>query len=195
MASHLLALPAELREIILLDVVRQDQLICPRATIPRDAWTLQIPSISKVCQQLRAEGLGLHYSRNTFAFPIQDVSCSEQHTHLPQDLRYEHSLLTYHSWCAAAGPDNVRRIRDFRLVCSSGIWLSLSLYAEGKFRLTPSERPLAEGALTRVCRGVVGAVQEILDAGDGKGLWPKDLEFICMTASALYTTASRGLAA
>lgn len=187
-----LTLPWELREQILTDVVRDTRPLVPKRGSQASTWALTRPDVTKVCKQLRAEGLSLYYATNTFWLDIRSVCSNEA---IPGEANtLERSLPSYRAWCTATGHDNFLKIRSFVFEEPSGAHYRLNLLNSGKFTLTPSERPIAECTLTRVCRGIVRVVQETLEARDERGLFPEDIEYVCKTANELYKASNQGSA-
>lgn len=184
--AGLLTLPAELREQILLEVVKEAAPVTPVKTASARNRTFKLPTASRGCKQLRDECLALYYSVNIFRFDIEGI---QREATLGKTEKLGSS---YNTWCTIAGHNNIRRIRTFVFTDPSGTHYTLRLLNQGKFSLTPSERPIAECALTRICRAITEVVQDVLDTGDGRGLWPKDIEDVCRIAGALYNPASRG---
>ncbi|KAI7411931.1 glycoside hydrolase/deacetylase [Hortaea werneckii] len=169
-----LTLPWELREQILTDVVRDIRPLVPKRGSQASTWALTRPDVTRACKQLRAEGLSLYYATNTFWLDIRSVCSNEA---IPGEANtLERSLPSYRAWCTATGHDNFLKIRSFVFEEPSGAHYRLNLLNSGKFTLTPSERPIAECTLTRVCRGIVRVVQETLEARDERGLFPEDIE-------------------
>ncbi|KAI6794234.1 glycoside hydrolase/deacetylase [Hortaea werneckii] len=187
-----LTLPWELREQILTDVVRDTRPLVPKKGSQASTWALTRPDVTRVCKQLRAEGLSLYYASNTFWLDIRSVCSSEA---IPDGANtLERSLPNYRAWCTATGSDNFLKIRSFVFEEPSGAHYKLNLLNSGKFTLTPSERPIAECTLTRVCRGIVRVVQETLEASDGRGLFPEDIEIMSSNGAQWPGGASAAIA-
>ncbi|GAB1740600.1 hypothetical protein NU219Hw_g5694t1 [Hortaea werneckii] len=184
-----LTLPWELREQILADVVKETRPLVPKKGSQASPWALKRPNVTRVCKQLRAEGLSLYYATNTFWFDIRSI-CSNEAI-LDENNTLERSLPNYRAWSTATGRDNFLKIRSFIFEESSGAHYRLNLLNSGNFTLTPSERPIAECTLTRVCRGIVRVVQETLEARDERGLFPEDIEYVCKTANELYKASNQ----
>lgn len=104
---RILDLPVELREEILRYAVKAPNNISPRVSIPRDAFVLRLPALTKTCHLLRKESLPLYFEENTFRFVLKDVL----EDLLEQDLRFEKKLLTFGAWCEAVGMELLSRVK------------------------------------------------------------------------------------
>ncbi|KAF2161220.1 hypothetical protein M409DRAFT_59225 [Zasmidium cellare ATCC 36951] len=113
---RLLDLPVEVREHILRYALQVPYYISPRVSIPRDAFVLRLPPLTRTCHLLRKESLPLYFECNTFHFNLKDVL----ETPLEQDLRFEKKLLTFGAWCEAVGSERFARIRSFALNLRGG---------------------------------------------------------------------------
>lgn len=177
---RLLDLPAELREDIFRFTVGSPHAIAPRVSIPRDAFVLRLPTLTKVSRQFRQETLPLYFEGNTFHFNVKDVL----ETPLEQDLRFEKKLLTFGAWCEAAGREQFCRIRSFSLSTGGNMQASNVVVCLGRYgrvemevrcfwRGSGSRRPRYEAQAAP--EGLKEVAKEAVARNEGSCLLPEDV--------------------
>ena len=183
-AFRLLDLPTELRLEILEYAVTSEKAITARVTVPREAYLLYLPSITKVSHRLRKESLPLYFESNEFYFSVKDVL----ETTPVQDLRFERRLLGFGAWCEAVGLESFMRIRRFVLRAFGSLHApSVRVELDGKGGVEMEVRCLWQGSGTRRPKAeakrppekLVQVAKEAVMRNGGKGLKPEDVVELC----------------
>lgn len=181
---RLMDLPTELREDIFRFTVESPHPIAPRVSIPRDAFVLRLPPLTKVSRQFRQETLPLYFEGNIFHFNVKDVL----ETPLEQDLRFEKKLLTFGAWCEAAGRKRFCRIRSFSFSTGGNMHAPNVVVCLGRYgRLEMEVRCFWQGSGSRRPRyeaqaapeGLIEVAKEAMARNDGSCLLPEDVIVLC----------------